>query len=59
MSGGRDPATPPFLADSAALGLSHVERYVDPSAGHAVLDGRARDRMTRFFGKRDSSTITR
>jgi pimeloyl-ACP methyl ester carboxylesterase len=49
MSGGRDPATPPFLADSAALGLSNVELYVDPRTGHAVLDDAARDRMTAFF----------
>lgn len=49
MSGGRDPATPTFLADSAAIGLSAVERYVDPRTGHAVLDDNARDRMTAFF----------
>jgi pimeloyl-ACP methyl ester carboxylesterase len=49
MSGGRDPATPVFLADSAAIGLSHVERYIDPRTGHATLDDRARDRMTMFF----------
>jgi pimeloyl-ACP methyl ester carboxylesterase len=49
MSGGRDPATPAFLVDSVANGLAHSERYNDPSAGHAVLDARARDRMARFF----------
>ncbi|HEY4303216.1 MAG TPA: alpha/beta hydrolase [Gemmatimonadaceae bacterium] len=52
MSGGRDPATPTFLADSAALGLSNVERYIDPRAGHAFLDEHARDRMTQFFAEK-------
>lgn len=49
MSGGRDPATPAYLVDSVAKGLAHVERYNDPSAGHAALDAKARDRMARFF----------
>ena len=49
MSGGRDPATPAYLADSAAKGLARAERYHDPEAGHAALDRRARDRMARFF----------
>jgi pimeloyl-ACP methyl ester carboxylesterase len=49
MSGGRDPATPAYLADSVAKGLAHAERYNDPAAGHAALDARARDRMARFF----------
>ena len=53
MSGGRDPATPLFLADSAALGLSKAERYVDPRAGHASLDERARDRITAFFAAKE------
>ena len=50
MSGGRDPATPSYLADSVAKGLTHAERYNDPAAGHAALDAKARDRMARFFG---------
>jgi len=49
MSGGRDPATPAYLVDSVAKGLAHAERYNDPSAGHAALDAKARDRMARFF----------
>jgi pimeloyl-ACP methyl ester carboxylesterase len=49
MSGGRDPATPAYLSDSAAKGLPHAERYHDATAGHAALDGPARDRMARFF----------
>jgi len=49
MSGGRDPATPAYLADSVAKGLTRAERYNDPTAGHAALDRRARDRMARFF----------
>jgi pimeloyl-ACP methyl ester carboxylesterase len=49
ISGGRDPATPFFLADSAAKGLSRAERYHDAAAGHAALDDRARDRMAVFF----------
>jgi pimeloyl-ACP methyl ester carboxylesterase len=49
MSGGRDPATPPYLADSAATGLTRVERYIDPHTGHAFLDEKARYRMTAFF----------
>jgi pimeloyl-ACP methyl ester carboxylesterase len=49
ISGGRDPATPFYLADSAAKGLSRVERYHDAAAGHAALDDRARNRMAVFF----------
>jgi pimeloyl-ACP methyl ester carboxylesterase len=35
ISGGMDPATPPELADSVALGLPNSERFVDSAAGHA------------------------
>lgn len=55
ISGGRDPATPAYLADLAARGLSHAERYNDPVAGHAALDDRARDRMAVFFARSTSS----
>jgi pimeloyl-ACP methyl ester carboxylesterase len=51
MSGGRDPATPAYLADSAAKGFSHAERYNDPAAGHAALSDGGRDRMARFFAE--------
>ncbi|HZS59094.1 MAG TPA: alpha/beta fold hydrolase [Gemmatimonadaceae bacterium] len=37
MSGGLDPATPPAMADSAALGLSNSTRFVDSTAGHAMF----------------------
>ena len=52
MSGGLDPASPPNLADSAALGLSHHEQYLDPGEGHASLDDRARARIVEFIGRR-------
>lgn len=52
ISGGRDPVTPFYVADSAAKGLSHSERYVDPNAGHAALDDRSRARMAEFLGAR-------
>ena len=52
ISGGRDPATPVYLADSAALGLSRVERLIEPGAGHAVLDNVVRARMAMFFDSR-------
>src|SRR5438067_3118228 len=49
ISGGRDPVTPPDLADLAATTLSHSERYLNPEAGHAALDGDSRARMAAFF----------
>jgi pimeloyl-ACP methyl ester carboxylesterase len=54
MSGGLDPASPPWLADSAAKGLSHREQYLDPWEGHASLDDRARARIVKFIAQ-DSS----
>ena len=52
MSGGRDPATPSYLADSAAAGLAQSERYLNPATGHAFLDEQARARMASFFQRR-------
>ena len=52
ISGGRDPVTPPEVADSAAVGLSRSERYVDANAGHAALDDRSRARLAAFLGVR-------
>ena len=49
ISGGRDPTSPAYLADSAAAGLSQSVRYDDPRAGHASLDARSRARLTEFF----------
>jgi pimeloyl-ACP methyl ester carboxylesterase len=49
MSGGRDPVSPPDLADSAALGLSKSEKYLDPEQGHADLDARGRARIAEFL----------
>jgi pimeloyl-ACP methyl ester carboxylesterase len=51
MSGGLDPASPPNLADSAALGLSRHEQYLDPGEGHASLDDRARARIVEFIAR--------
>jgi pimeloyl-ACP methyl ester carboxylesterase len=51
MSGGLDPASPPNLADSAALGLSRHEQYLDPWEGHASLDDRARARIVEFIAR--------
>ncbi len=39
LSGGLDPVTPSDWADSAAVGLPHSVRFVDPGAGHVRLDG--------------------
>lgn len=49
ISGDRDPASPAFLADSAATALSRGERYVD-GEGHAELDDRSRARLAAFLG---------
>jgi pimeloyl-ACP methyl ester carboxylesterase len=37
ISGGLDPATPPELADSAALGFPNSTKFVDSTAGHAMF----------------------
>jgi len=37
ISGGLDPASPPELADSAAVGLPNSVRFVDSTAGHAMF----------------------
>ncbi|HTJ22128.1 MAG TPA: alpha/beta hydrolase [Gemmatimonadaceae bacterium] len=49
ISGGRDPTSPPYLADLAAAGLSGSVRYDDPRAGHAALDARSLARLAEFF----------
>jgi pimeloyl-ACP methyl ester carboxylesterase len=55
MSGGRDPVTPPDLADSVATTLTRSERYLDPTKGHATLDDQARTLMAVFIqGIRDT-----
>jgi pimeloyl-ACP methyl ester carboxylesterase len=58
MSGGRDPATPAYLADSVAKAFSHAERYNDPGAGHAELGDGGRDRMARFFAEGGTRSST-
>jgi pimeloyl-ACP methyl ester carboxylesterase len=57
ISGGRDPVTPPELADSAATTLSRSERYVNPGAGHAALDDDSRAKMATFFEADDRSPV--
>lgn len=49
ITGGRDPTSPPYLADSAAAGLSRSVSYDDPRAGHAALDARSLARLAEFF----------
>lgn len=49
MSGGRDPVTPPDLADSAAATLTKSERYIDPTKGHATLDDQGRAVLADFI----------
>ncbi|MGZ7040115.1 MAG: alpha/beta hydrolase, partial [Thermoanaerobaculia bacterium] len=49
MSGGRDPVTPPDLADSVATTLTRSERYLDPSKGHATLDDQGRTALAVFI----------
>lgn len=51
LSGSRDPASPSYLADSAATNLSRSERYVD-ATGHAELDDRSRARIAAFLEAR-------
>ena len=52
ISGGRDPATPVYLADSAARGLSNVQLMVEPKVGHAVFTAAVSARMAKFFDSR-------
>jgi len=49
MSGGRDPVTPPDLADSVATTFTQSERYLDPSKGHATLDDQGRAALAVFI----------
>jgi pimeloyl-ACP methyl ester carboxylesterase len=49
ISGGRDPVTPPDLADSVATTLTQSERYLDPSKGHATLDDQSRTALAVFI----------
>jgi pimeloyl-ACP methyl ester carboxylesterase len=49
ISGGLDPATPPELADTAALGLPNSVKYVDPTAGHAMFYDTQVSRLTSFI----------
>jgi hypothetical protein len=41
--------TPPDVADSVATALTHSERYVDPTQGHAALDDRSRMALALFI----------
>jgi pimeloyl-ACP methyl ester carboxylesterase len=49
IAGGKDPITPPDLADSTARTLPNSERYVDPMKGHASLDDQSRTRIAQFI----------
>jgi pimeloyl-ACP methyl ester carboxylesterase len=49
ISGGRDPVTPPDIADSVAMTLTQSERYVDPTKGHATLDDQSRTALALFI----------
>lgn len=49
ISGGLDPATPPELADSVALGLPNSTKFVDSTAGHAMLYEKQVAAITSFF----------
>ena len=49
ISGGLDPATPPDLADSAALGLPNSTRFVDSTAGHAMFYDKQVALLTSFL----------
>jgi pimeloyl-ACP methyl ester carboxylesterase len=49
ISGGRDPVTPPDLADSVATMLTRTERYLDPAKGHASLDDQSRAALAVFI----------
>jgi pimeloyl-ACP methyl ester carboxylesterase len=49
ISGGLDPATPPELADSAALGLPNSIKFVDSTAGHAMFYGKQVAELTSFI----------
>lgn len=49
ISGGLDPATPPELADSAALGFPNTQKFVDSTAGHAMFYERQVAALTSFI----------
>ena len=49
ISGGLDPATPPAMADSAALGLPNSTKFVDSTAGHAMFYDRQVALLTSFI----------
>ena len=49
ISGGLDPATPPAMADSAALGLPNSTIFVDSTAGHAMFYDRQITLLTSFI----------
>jgi pimeloyl-ACP methyl ester carboxylesterase len=51
ISGGLDPATPPAMADSAALGLPNSTKFVDSTAGHAMFYDRQVTLLTSFIDK--------
>jgi pimeloyl-ACP methyl ester carboxylesterase len=51
ISGGLDPATPPELADSAALGLPNSTTFVDSTAGHAMFYDNQVARLTSFIDR--------
>jgi pimeloyl-ACP methyl ester carboxylesterase len=56
LSGAFDPVTPPELADTAAIGLSHAERSVDPTAGHVMLYPPTVGRLVDFIRRHDAIT---